>query len=684
MTHSLLFDETIELVNGEYENGTYSYHVQAGSSFGEPQPVEVAINSLLRDGALTRTDRDENREVSLVVTIRATDGYALDQGIARLKRATQKRTTLVWTPPDGYARPHVFEVETSSLHNPSDFDDLAWVANRQTFRLRLVCLPYWRAETLTTDVAEGIPSVGTVVNNGETLPGWSTPAATVQDIDSQGRAVPRSYTAVDPQPADMLQVDATKFVEGAGSMAVKGYRVRQGVSADTLYNQVENFAELTQAITIPSGGYLSFAVKLEAKASYWTRTETNDYFGYTWQNGNVLHEFGITSAEHGRQVWYNDTNSNEKLYYKSLRRNFIVEALADGWVRYTLRVTEPLTISKLDWYGYHFVPAPPDSYEVAGNNTYRYLTFETTERPRMWVDQVAVAETATLGRQVLKTITVDGSARTTGAIHVAAPSDSVPLGQVLAFTIPQSKIPAGFKPDLRQWVLPGASTTPDAEATNGSYFADITSTYGSPAESPKFEVPAAQFINGPYQVIARIKHFTSNNTYTFGLRAQLVIDGVDVGSPTLIERDYQVPGPFPSPSKYRMIIIDTGYLPPVKIASPSLDAIVRFDVKGNGLDLDEIYLLPAEGDLTLVDCGTGVAASSEASSHLWIDSPSTNQPQGAFWRGTSPDRSNALSAWSVTTVPGLHVFEPGEMLAFVASTDAQGPTVTFDYHERNF
>lgn len=626
MNQSLIFDDSIELIDdqGVASGGPYSFSALGeGTSWGETVPIEVVLNSLLRDGQLVQTDGAGNREAFVRVEVRSTDPIGLAEGIAHLHRATGKRTTLRWLPPGMDVRT-VFEVETSDLQNPGDFADLDFLKNKQIYTLRLVCLPFTRSESLTTEVAEGIPSIGTTVNNCESLTGWSTPATTIS-----------------PAPT-MLTVDSSDFVEGSGAMSVgafSGFGLSGGQSARSAY---EHRASLAQSISMPAGGYLSFAVKFE----------TSFDSIYTTPSGPAvershLRYFRITSTEAGDQFWRDVPTG--AFYSDHLLSEAIVQSLANGWTRYTIRVDRALTITSLGFDGMQLRPA----------------TF-APPHPRMKVDHIAVASSAALGAQVLKTIEVGGSARTTGALHVAAPSDAVPLRQVLAFTIPQTKVPLGFRPDMRRWLKAGVPTTADADAIGGSYFTSVGDELNDPG-NPVFVAPASTFAPGASSIVVRFRGAQAGST--FGIQATLMIGTTEVASEDL---DFTMPTSF---SGFQMVPVGTMYLPPVAIQSPSTDATIRFRFRGSSdPEFDEMYALPVGGDTTIIDCG--------ASSHVWIDSPSPEQPQGGYWKGGTPTRSNALSAWSTTTVPGIHSFEPVPMLAFVASTSAQGPTVSFDYYKR--
>lgn len=238
--HSLLFDDSIELCDkdGRLSGGSYWFETLAeGASFGDPQPVEVGIASLMRDGAIVEKTGDNNRESFWMVRVCATDQGALDEGVAVLHRATGKRTTLVFTPPDGYGEARVWDVETSNLLEPNGFDDLAYTRrNQMVFRLRLVCQPFRRSTTLTIDDAGTPPSSGgTLLYNCESTTGWASVGG-FPDIT----------------------VDTVVFTEGAGSIKARAQTQTVDASA-SIARSSDSVSGLS--LSTGTGGYFSVAVR---------------------------------------------------------------------------------------------------------------------------------------------------------------------------------------------------------------------------------------------------------------------------------------------------------------------------------------------------------------------------------------------------------------------------------------
>lgn len=596
---------------GSLDLTDYPYGLEFGSDVGGPENIRAFLNSLLVDGELLSVTRTSNREITVPILI---EGADLQEVAAAEKalvlEATKARNTLSIDPGDGYAVATVFDTFAADVtFARSDAEEMATL---RRYVLTIPALPYGRSEALTTEAAEAIPSVGTVIDDGTSATGWSVVPA----------------TTVSPAPAAMVAVVS-------GRIGVQPYRGKEStlIGSGGEFHSYRYSATRTLSEALTSGAYVSFEVELASPFSF---VYSGDLDG-----GTRIKTVTITSTEFGTE--------------SIALTDMIIEAVGAGVNRYTFRVDSAMTLTSITWTATQYYPtSEPDP-------PYPYLFF----------DNIAVAASATLGNQVLKTITVGGSARTTGALHIAAPSDSVALGKVLAYTVAQDKVATGWRPDLAQWVLPGATTsTIDGRA---GVFSDIDATYGS-AGSPVFQAPASMFRSGAYTVAASL---WSSGAPSFMVEASLLLGATVVATEELAATTTDLA------SVWSLATLGTIYLPPTLIQSPSADATIRFRFKGSGAPviLEEMYVFPVEGDLTIIDCGSGTVGPG-ASSHLWIDSPSDDQPQGGYWRGTTPTREDALSAWSTTTVPGVHSFDPGLMLAFIASLDAQGPSAYFDHHKR--
>lgn len=627
MTASLLFDGTLELIDpdGSVSGGSYWFETLAeGASFGDPQPVEVGIASLLRDGALVEKTGDGNRESFWMIRVKAADQGALDDGVAALHCATGKRTTLVFTPPDGYGPARVWDVETSNLLEPNGFDDLAYMKrNQMVFRLRLVCQPFRRGTTEIIDDAGTPPSTGgTLLYNCESTTGWA-------GWTGAGSAV----------------VDTVIFTEGAGSIRTQTTNISTGSYLATFYWLSYSSDQVTGlSLSTGTGGYLSLAVRIEyadVVASIPEQPGLEDLYvqiGGAWV---AVTDFVATTRD------------------------------VAGFVHYVWPVAAGLTITGLRM----------GVRQVKVDNS-GSLSDGFAHNPYAWYDDVELLPAATTDHQIVKQLTVEGSARTTGSLRVSAPSESVALGQVLAITAPIGELPAGFQPDGRRWVTQGTTTT-DAAALHGSYFTPDTATYSTAAGKPIFDVPVNMLTAGPYSMVALVKAETSS--LEFGVQAQLRLSTSAVGPTSVAETSLTGLA-----TGWQLVTVGTIYLPPLPMEGAD-DATSKVRLLFKGAKMADVFFIPAwqvggqpVADFSIVDCGTGTVGPGLASSSLWFDSPSpANDGRGLLLRGPTVDRRNAQRVTkSEAKKPGTHTFRPGGLTAFLVSLGAAGPTLTLRYFDR--
>lgn len=220
----------LDLVGADGGYDSYTFHTVGDDvDFGEPQPIDVTLASLMADGAPTETTRYENREVSFRVEIVAPDALALAAGEAALLAQVGVRTTLTWTPPDGYGPPTVFRVETSRakfLFN--DLDEVRSTLKR-TFQLTLTCLPFARSVDPITVGAEFVADAVTIEDDCESDTGWSA-AAGVAAQNPVGIAVDSSVFATGTGSVRFTPAGIVSPVLGDASATVQV--VKTGLSID--------------------------------------------------------------------------------------------------------------------------------------------------------------------------------------------------------------------------------------------------------------------------------------------------------------------------------------------------------------------------------------------------------------------------------------------------------------------
>ena len=604
-------------VYGDLDLTDHPFMVELGADLGNAQTVTAVVDSLLTDGELLSGERESNREIVLSVVVEGTDLAAVADAEALLVGEVRKqRNTLVVYPGDDMGPSSTFDTFRAQVEWQRD-DDLERAGLRR-FVLTIPALPFTSSFDTIVDDADTPPSDGgTLLNNCESTTGWSQ-----AESPFGSGSIGTGYA-----------VDTVVFTEGAGSIRSRPwYGYRYYWVADPYYTYGFHDRVTGLSLDTGTGGYLAISIK----------------------------------ASHGDPAFTGDTSSATGMYMTTVERgeevvNFITTGRDDdGFIRYVWPVDADLTVTGFRFYW--FLRRP----DTASGLPYGYY------------DDIRLLESATTDKTIVKQLTVKGSARTTGSLLVASPADEVALGRVLAVTVPTDAIPAGYTPDTRRWVTQG-TTAADSDAPSESYFSSVGS-YSSAAGNPIFDAPAALYTAGAYVAVLCGEPQTS--TPFAGVRAQLLIDGTAVGELSTAEEQF---GSVDT-GAYGFFPVGTLFLPPTPVLSPDGDTKVRFLFSANNFRLDNLYLIPAwqvggrpVADFSIVDCGSGVVGPGGSSSHLWIDSPSTSQPQGGYWRGPDATKQLARSAWADAAKPGLHVFEPGSLTAFVASTDAQGPRVELTY-----
>lgn len=144
------------------------------ADFGNAQPIEAAIRSLLQDGSIVVTQGHDNTEAFFRVTIEADDSLGLEAGRAALVAEVGRPNLLSWQHPDGLSPVRVYEVHTSSLaHVFDDWEESE--VNRMVFGIRLVRMPWARAEakTVIPALTSAVSLTTTLIDACSALTGWT-------------------------------------------------------------------------------------------------------------------------------------------------------------------------------------------------------------------------------------------------------------------------------------------------------------------------------------------------------------------------------------------------------------------------------------------------------------------------------------------------------------------------------
>lgn len=315
----------------------------------------------------------------------------------------------------------------------------------------------------------------------------------------------------------------------------------------------------------------------------------------------------------------------------------------------SLRGTVAVAIYIVPWTSGGGVPPPVPTVTVDLDNVQR--------------SNVAPTASST-GRESVRTIQVQGSARTEGRLQIG--HETAGLGDVLVYTGPE-----GGAVPLRQWRTSGGAVTSDSAMVSGSK--ETTSV------DVVFDVPTAGLPRGGYLLYARVDLGAIPGTASLSATATTRLNSVNLGEQATESGDIA------AGSGWTIVPVGDFTLPVTDVPQGSV-ATVRVSLDANGADLDEAWLFYA-GDgaaLTQVACGAGSPATASVHNRLWVDTASLSRTEPAVWVGTQQDRSDAVYADLSGTVAswGVHSFAAGPLWAFLVTTGATYAGLTLTHPPR--
>lgn len=168
----------------------------AGTSWGNPVPIEKVITSFLQDGSIAAITGFDNREMTIMLMIKGEDSYALAAAEEALQLEVGRRNTLTWYPPNkivGFGEPCVFDVVTSSFDHELDDQDELHLQRKYTLTIK--ALPFARSQDVVKVVSPAPPSTSpsvTLVDACSATTGW---AGSPNAVSTSGGSVRASATA---------------------------------------------------------------------------------------------------------------------------------------------------------------------------------------------------------------------------------------------------------------------------------------------------------------------------------------------------------------------------------------------------------------------------------------------------------------------------------------------------------
>lgn len=146
-----------------------------GTDWGSAEPIEVAVQRWMTDGAIAATQGYENRKITFQVKISAITSMALAAGEAALIEVAQAALTLSWIPAEGstLASTTVFDLWTCYLAHQFEADEELHLT--RTYQVTATAKPWARSAGLTTVTAVPTAGAGTTasVDTGTSTTGWT-------------------------------------------------------------------------------------------------------------------------------------------------------------------------------------------------------------------------------------------------------------------------------------------------------------------------------------------------------------------------------------------------------------------------------------------------------------------------------------------------------------------------------
>ena len=704
--------------------GSYQLEVLADdTTLGSPKSVLTELESFVADGSLAALTGVENRELELMVRISSATKAELAQGEAALVGQCSPlhgrpwRTTFAWTPPDSSVA-NVFDVTAAWPEHR--FDDLSELRFERYYLLTLTCLPFARAQGLTTAslaAPSSSPPTSTTINACTSLTGWSGSATPAGDTSAQlvtnsdftsnisGWTFSGGTSAWDP----LGHAVGTVGSAGYGAWVSSEF----AVTAGTQYAyQVHAAAALGNPYYATLVWYNSSHVEVSTGGLVWA-TGTSS----TWQDlstavtapagaayarlrvvmpsalsGHVLRlDYGRAFLAVG-----NAASATPSLVSPSpgIRQQWTRSGLLPGAV--TSTVTLALTGLSVNTATEKYVRVRSSLPAVGGTPAALVcrangaaeapLTVAATSGDVTWY-QVPPAITSVTSLHFTTTASI-GEGGSLGLVVNALtltnmPTDLSSGGKVAARTIPaagsvrapaffhlQSATPGTGLGTVLLYTRPTLNTAPPnlregtysgtgTESADGSAISTKTSVLSS-GNVHKFSKPAAGYVPGGHVLFVRVKSTSGAQTLNLS-----VVSKASVGSTpltTIVGTSPTVTAKIAATTSWQLVAVAALSLPETPLPAGGWVTIELTGDNANVILDDGLIFNTDEGALTWVECPT-----TGYGEHLWVDPPTINNPTPAYWVGGAADRSDAYGIAPKSF--GTHFATPPTTNAYQVTTN---------------
>jgi hypothetical protein len=275
------------------------------------------------------------------------------------------------------------------------------------------------------------------------------------------------------------------------------------------------------------------------------------------------------------------------------------------------------------------------------------MTFSIHEVARV----ATLPDSSTAGHQQMLILPAGGAARTQGELTVETETNG--LGEVALYT---RRAGDAYTPTIRRWLI-----------SSDTVLVDPAGYYQTIAGPSIFDVPVSTLPPGGYTVYARMACLTTDEV-DIVWNAQTYVGSSTVGDyqgdTTRIAFEANV---------WRWVPLGLATLPPALVgpAGKIRVGIQRSAAPPNdtkSVYLYDVALFHDDGDLTIVDCGSGTSATGGASRRMRVLPPSSTSPGGGtIEKGHSSDWSDAVGGGSAASARAArgHVIHPEGTSVFV-------------------
>ena len=248
-------------------------------------------------------------------------------------------------------------------------------------------------------------------------------------------------------------------------------------------------------------------------------------------------------------------------------------------------------------------------------------------------------------RQLFRSFTVHGTARTPGTLHVAHMGGLG--GSVLLYTCADDG--SGYQPPTRQFKTAGGTDIVDVDAASGAATPISSVAY-------RVDVPLAQLPVGKYRFMGRLRRAVAGRA-TFTLTATTALTGSQTVS-------WEIGNAYVN-EEFTLVDLGSAMLPTTRVM-PGGAAVQRISIKADDasvVHLDDLYLLNVTTGAVVV-VGDLEYQPGVSRKHLWVDAPTVDHPFPALYVGDSPDRAGAYAPGPAVKVWQPSVWKPGPVNVF--------------------